>query len=101
MEILFRSNDCHANKICSHYPMFTRTLYYCLVLYVYNYKFFISILTLGHSFKDGNPLTGLRKTLVRFAISNVSWIIILIEGIRRNFINAEADYSKYLGPNYK
>jgi len=63
---------------------------------------FIRIITIGHSFKDGKPLTGCRKPILKVLYQACTTIFVFLGAIRkRKTIRKDYDYSSYLGPDYK
>lgn len=59
-------------------------------------------MTIGHSFKDGKPLTGCRKPILKFAYKFCSLLILFFAGMRSSKTTLlDFDYSSYLGPDYK
>ncbi|CDW83074.1 acyltransferase family protein [Stylonychia lemnae] len=63
---------------------------------------FIKLITIGHSFSDGKPLSGCRKPIIKFAYQSASTLVVFITGTRTGkIIKNDYSYEAYLGPNYK
>lgn len=61
----------------------------------------LKVLTCGHDFSKGSMKNGLRKSLVTNVVKYNAYIWVLVCGHFTQFEKVDADYSEYLGPDYK
>jgi len=40
------------------------------------------LITIGHSFKDGKPLSGCRKPIIKFAYQTACKLVVFVDGVR-------------------
>lgn len=101
MEILFWSSYYNAIKIhyiCSHS---TSTIFIYQVI-LNKFISYFRIITIGHSFKDGKPLSGCRKPIIKFAYQVACRVMVFISGVRTGKIDRnDYNYEAFLGPDYK
>lgn len=62
---------------------------------------FVSIFTIGHDFKKGPMKSGCRKWILYFMYYVCCSFFLFVVGIRTSLKYVDADYSLYLGDNYK
>jgi len=80
--------------------LFMPTRFMLLLLSFLVMVFVVRVLCLFHDFEKG-PITGIRKSIIKKWMHYLSWIMLLICGMRYEKKHIEFDYTKYLGPDYK
>lgn len=63
---------------------------------------YFRITTIGHDFEKGPLPQGCRKSFLNWVYRNMAKVWVFVAGFCcTNLVNVDADYSEYLGPDYK
>ena len=100
----YRRFDAPLWKKWKFYPgaLFLLTVRLVLIIFLWFLCYLIlRIVSIGHSFEQGEPLRGCRGNMTNKITKFMSGILMIAMGMRSSKMKLDIDYSEYLGDDYK